>query len=93
MDLQPGGNLLRNGPNRYRIQRQALLHLVHPDTFEYIVNVNHKEKIAQAFNHFVNYPTNDSDRKLTQMRSRRRTIPTQPTSWSSTRSIAATSPR
>ena len=46
MDLQPGGNLLRNGPNRYRIQRQALLHLVHPDTFEYIVNVNHKEKIA-----------------------------------------------
>ena len=69
MDLQPGSNLLRNGPNRHRIQRQALLHLVHPDTFEYIVNVNHKEKIAQAFNHFVNYPTNDSDRKLTQIRS------------------------
>ena len=32
--------------NTPRAQRQALLHLVHPDTFERSVNVEHKDKIA-----------------------------------------------
>ena len=39
--------LLRNNQNTPRIQRQALLHLVHPDTFEGTVSVNQKEQFAE----------------------------------------------
>ena len=38
--------LLRNNPNRTNIQRNALLHLVHPDTFEGIVSVDHKGSVS-----------------------------------------------
>ena len=56
--------LLRNRQNTPRIQRQALLHLAHPDTFETIVNVDHKNKIAKTFEGLIKEPTVDVDRKL-----------------------------
>ncbi len=55
--------------NTPRAQRQALLHLVHPDTFERIVNVDHKDKIAAVFEELVEDPETDVDRKLQQVRS------------------------
>ena len=36
MQLELRSELLRERPNTPRIQRQALLHLVHPDSFETI---------------------------------------------------------
>ena len=53
-----------------RIQQHALLHLVHPDTFEPIVSVNHKERIAAAFEGLVENPEQDIDRKLQEIRSK-----------------------
>ena len=60
--------LLRANPNSPGPQREALLHLVFPDTFEPIVTANHKRLIAEAFAHFVTEPTEDVDRKLEQIR-------------------------
>ncbi len=50
------------------IQREALLHLVFPDTFESIVSTDHKERIASAFSDFITEPTDDVDRKLALIR-------------------------
>ena len=69
MDLHLQSAMLRDYQNTPRIQRQALLHLVHPDTFERIVNVDHKNKIAAAFEELVEDPATDVDRKLQQIRS------------------------
>ena len=55
----------RFNPNQ---EREALLHLVHPDTFEAIVDVAVKEKIAAAFPDAVKDPTDDIDYKLQQIR-------------------------
>ena len=64
------GRLLVNNQNTPSSQRQALLHLVFPDTFEGTVSVKQKEDIAgaKAFAHFVTEPTDDVDRKLVQIR-------------------------
>lgn len=43
------GQLLHDQPNRAGAQREALLHLVHPYTFEGIVSADHKNRIANAF--------------------------------------------
>ena len=43
---------LQRNPNRPRAQREAMFHLVFPDTFEAIVSVDHKEKISRAFANF-----------------------------------------
>lgn len=51
-----------------RIQQHALLHLVHPDTFEPIVSINHKEMIVAAFERLVENPEQDIDRKLQEIR-------------------------
>ena len=59
---------LMNEPNSYRTQREALLHLVFPDTFEAIVSSNHKHWIAGAFAKFVEEPAEDVDRRLAQIR-------------------------
>ena len=61
--------MFRDHQQTPRSQRQALLHLVHPDTFEKIVNVDHKNKIAAAFEELVENPATDVDRKLQQIRS------------------------
>ena len=69
MDLRLQSLMLRDSQNTPRIQRQALLHLVHPDTFEKIVSVDHKNKIAAEFEELVEDPEMDVDRKLQQIRS------------------------
>ena len=62
--------LLVNNQNTPRVQRQALLHLVHPDTFEGTVSVDHKKRIveAKAFSRFVTEQTADVDRKIMHIR-------------------------
>ena len=61
--------LLRDKQNTPSTQRQALLHLVHPDTFEAIVSFEHKIKIARTFEHLVEDPSeNDVDRALGTIR-------------------------
>ena len=62
--------LLRGRPNAAASQREAVLHLVHPDAFEGTVSVEQKEEIAgtRAFAHFVTEETADVDRRLAQIR-------------------------
>ena len=67
-NLDCQSQLLRNNQNMARDQREALLHLVHPDTFEGIVSTDHKNGIANAFAEYVKQPTDDVDRKLHQIR-------------------------
>jgi MoxR-like ATPase len=49
-------------------QREALLHLVHPDTFEPIVALAHKNKLLKAFEGRVTPGTDDIDRAISQVR-------------------------
>jgi 5-methylcytosine-specific restriction enzyme B len=49
-------------------QREALLHLVFPHTFEDIVSREHKTQIAAAFAQLVSEPSDDVDRRLFQIR-------------------------
>ena len=60
--------LLRDSPNRPNTQREALLHLVFPDTFDAIVSIRHKVKIAETFADFVIKQSDDVDRQLAQIR-------------------------
>ena len=62
--------LLRENQKTPHSQREALLHLVYPDTFEGIVSVEQKKEIAaaNAFAHFITEETEDPDRKLAQIR-------------------------
>ena len=68
LDLQ--GKLFREAPNAHRVQMEALLHLIHPDTFEGTVSAEQKKLIAEtkAFAHFATEETSDVDRKLMQIR-------------------------
>ena len=68
MRLNFRSKLLTRNPNRPRTQREAILHLVFPDTFEGIVSVEHKEIIAKKFADLVKEPTEDIDRQLQQIR-------------------------
>ena len=49
-------------------QREALLHLVFPDTFEDTVAREYKKRIAEAFAEYVTDRTEDVDRRLMQIR-------------------------
>ena len=60
--------LLQGASNGVRTQREALLHLVFPDTFEPIVSVDHKANIARTFATLVAGPEEDIDRRLAQIR-------------------------
>ena len=64
------GQLLKEAPNTCGAQREAMLHLVHPDTFEGTVSVEQKQTIASAssFVRFLTGETQDVDRKLDQIR-------------------------
>ena len=70
MGMQCRSVFLRDNQNTPRAQREALLHLAHPDTFEGIVSIEIKEAIsgAAAFAHFVTAQTDDVDRKIQQIR-------------------------
>ncbi len=61
-------HLFSYGDNRHRMQREAILHLVFPDTFEVITSFGDKEKIVDTFADRVREPTDDIDRKLEQIR-------------------------
>lgn len=52
-----------------RMQQQALLHLVHPEAFEPIVSVGHKEMIAAHYEGLVKDPEQDLDLQLQEIRS------------------------
>ena len=60
--------LLRNDLNKPRMQREAILHLIHPDAFEAIVSVDDKIGIARTFEPLATQPTEDIDYKLKQIR-------------------------
>ena len=64
------GQLLKESPNTCGAQREAMLHLVHPDTFEGTVSVEQKETIASAtsFARFLTEDTQDVDHKIRQIR-------------------------
>lgn len=49
-------------------QREALMHLVHPSTFESIISGHHKRKIVKAFGDQVEDLEDDVDRALLQVR-------------------------
>ena len=66
--LEFRSELLKVSSNKPRAQREALLHLVFPDTFQAIVSVDHKEKIAKSFEKFVTEPQENDDRRLEQIR-------------------------
>ena len=68
MAIQFRSLLLRDKQNTPSLQRQALLHLVHPDTFEPIISLDHKNWIAEAFESRVENPPDDLDRKLQTIR-------------------------
>ena len=68
MNLRLESAMLRDWPNTPRPQRCALLHLVHPDTFEPIVSIDAKEQIATAFENLVEDPDEDVDRRLQEIR-------------------------
>ena len=68
MAIKFRSHLLLENQNTPSTQRQALLHLVHPDTFEPIVSLGHKRRIAEAFEDRVENPPADLDRKLQRIR-------------------------
>ena len=70
MELKLDSLLLRENQKTPHSQREALIHLVHPDTFEGIVSVEQKKEIAaaNAFAHFITEETEDPDHKLAQIR-------------------------
>lgn len=57
-------------PRGAHSQREALLHLVHPDSFERIVSRETKGRIAHAFSALVSDPTQNLDRQLREIRDR-----------------------
>ena len=66
--LELTGRLFVNHENAPRAQREAVLHLVFPDTFEAIISVDHKAQIAKTFARAGAAPGEDVDRKLEQIR-------------------------
>ena len=56
--------------NKARMQRDAMLHLVFPDTFEPIVSGDHKSKIVGRLAAYLTEDTDDDDRKIEQIRRR-----------------------
>ena len=51
-------------------QREALLHLVYPETFEPMVTESDKHGLVRAFNYLVGEPTGDTDKDITRIRAR-----------------------
>jgi 5-methylcytosine-specific restriction enzyme B len=56
------------GPTSAYTQRNALLHLFHPDTFEAVVSRDHKALITKTWQDLVLKPTADVDEQLSQIR-------------------------
>ena len=69
MGLHLQSAMLEDSQEAPAMQRQALLHLVHPDTFEFIMSLNQKNKIARAYESLLEIPDEDIDRNLQRIRS------------------------
>ena len=69
MDLHLQSALFDGSQETPAMQRQALLHLVHPDTFEFIMSLNQKNQIARAYEALLETPDEDVDRNLQLIRS------------------------
>ena len=67
--LEFQSRMMQEFVNKPLAQREALLHLVFPDTFEVITSVDIKARIAKAFSHLVANPPEDVDRQLQKIRS------------------------
>ena len=67
--LEFQSRMMQEYVNKPLAQREALLHLVFPDTFEVITSVDIKARIAKAFSHLVANPPEDVDRQLQKIRS------------------------
>ena len=50
------------------LMRNALLHLLYPETFETAMTLKHKQKITRAFENRASNPSDDLDRMLLQIR-------------------------
>ena len=61
--------LLVNNQNTGNIEKELLLHIVYPDTFE-TIGTNRKRQIAnaKAFANYIKDPSDDVDRKIIQIR-------------------------
>ena len=61
--------LLVDSQNRGAIQKDILLHIVFPDSFE-TISLGRKDLItdADSFAHYITEPTDDVDRKIKQIR-------------------------
>jgi 5-methylcytosine-specific restriction protein B len=68
-------------PKGSYIQREALLHLVHPDSFESIVSRGHKEQIATNFGRPSTTDDADVDRRLAAVREQLETEYGRPIDW------------
>ena len=69
MEMNFRSDWLRDaGPDIFAMQREALFHLIFPDTFERVFPPYQKELIAKSFADLVIEPTHDVDRKLQQIR-------------------------
>jgi hypothetical protein len=55
-------------PGSAYLQREVILHLVHPEAFEAISSRDHKALIVSRFASLVNEPTDDVDRQIQQIR-------------------------
>ncbi len=55
-------------PRGAQVQREALLYLIFPDTFEDSVSIEHKQMISNAFGDRITEQTGDVDRQLLQIR-------------------------
>ena len=66
--VTPRSDLLRGSGNRFRSQQRAVLHLVHPDTFEKILTTKSRNRFLADYAHLVTDGTTDPDRKLQQIR-------------------------
>ena len=62
--------LFKVSTSQARTQREALLHLVFPDTFEPITAERQKYELVRAFNYLVKSPTEDVDRNILEVRAR-----------------------
>ena len=57
-----------SGDGSYRMQRDALLHLTYPDTFERVFSLTHKKRIAEAYANLLDETIEDIDGQLQQIR-------------------------
>ncbi|MDE0120260.1 MAG: AAA family ATPase [bacterium] len=68
LHFEPATPWLKQAEAIYSLQREALLHLVYPNTFEKVISTTHKSQIVDAFAQMVIEPTEDVDRRVQQIR-------------------------